>query len=493
MKHTILFALFLGMCTAAVAQQKTPDARIEYIKKYKDAAIDEMGRSGVPASITLAQGIVESNAGQSTLAMEANNHFGIKCGTNWDGKSYYTEDDDRDNNNNIIKSCFRKYKSVDRSFKDHSDFLTDPKKFNRYGFLFQLNQQDYRSWCYGLQSAGYATAETYAQTLISVIETYRLFEYDKASPGEIAPVIANRRAISRVNDVKVVQAKEGETIEDIARVYRLSADKLMDYNEGGYTRADKLKAGTRIFLQKKAKKWHGRNKFHFVKENQTIFDIAQLYGMKQECLLKGNKMDEGEQAANGQQVRLKGYFWKKGPKPKLRRLEDGPNKPNNTTPTNAGDTWTTGDPKNTGKPNTGKPNSGSTKPSTTEPSKMTTDEDELFEMGENGVKEDPNKTKPSSTGSNIPTVPNKPSTTGTPIPNEPRPSTGTTTWPSDTQVTPPAPPKPPRTAGGTYHTIVKGDTLYNVSKRYNTTVAKIRQLNNMADDNIKIGQELRVN
>jgi LysM repeat protein len=485
MKHTILFTLFLGMSTAAVAQTKTPDARIEYIKKYKDTAIDEMGRSGVPASITLAQGIVESNAGQSTLAIEANNHFGIKCGSNWDGKSFYIEDDDRDNNNNIIKSCFRKYKNVDRSFEDHSDFLTDPKKFNRYGFLFQLNQQDYRSWCYGLQSAGYATAETYAQTLISVIETYRLFEYDKASPGEVGPVIANRRAITRVNDVKMVPAKEGETIEDIAKVYRLKVDNLMAYNEGGFGRSEKLKAGTRIFLQKKAKKWHGRNKFHFVKENQTIFDIAQLYGMKQECILKGNKMEEGEQPANGQQVRLKGYFWKKGPKPKLRRLED---MPKNTIPANSGETWTSGDTRNNGKPTT-----GSTKTPPKEPSKMTTDEDELFEIGENGVKEDPNKTKPASTGSTIPTVPNKPSTTGTPIPSDTRPSTGSTTWPSDTKVTPPAPPEPQKTAGGTYHTIVKGDTLYNISKRYNTTVAKIRQINNMVDDNIKIGQELRVN
>jgi LysM repeat protein len=493
MKNKILFAILIGASCTAFAQQeaKTPDARIEYIKKYKEAAIDEMDRSGVPASITLAQGIVESNAGQSTLAIEANNHFGIKCGTDWTGKSYYTEDDDRDNNNNIIKSCFRKYKNVDRSFEDHSDFLRNPKKFNRYGFLFQLNQQDYKSWCYGLQSAGYASTETYGQTLINVIETYRLFEYDKGNgkgAGDVSPVIANRRAIERVNDVKVVKAKEGETLEDIARIYRLSADKLIQYNEMGFGRSEKLKSGTRVFLQKKAKKWHGRNKFHFVKENQTMFEIAQLYGMKQECLLKGNKMDESEQPANGQQVRLKGYFWKKGPKPKLRRLEDTPNKPNNGTPTDPGASWSSGEPKNNGAP----------KPPVKDNSKMTTDEDELFEIGDGGVSSDPNKPKPSTGGGNTPTSqPNKPSTTGTPIPSEPRPSTGTnsSSWPqNDTKVTPPPTPKPSKPFGnGTYHTIVKGDTLYNVSKKYGTTVAKIKQLNNMANDDIKIGQELRVN
>jgi LysM repeat protein len=486
MKNTILLAYLIGTSfTSFAQQQKNPDARIEYIKKYKDAAIDEMDRSGVPASITLAQAIVESNAGQSTLATEANNHFGIKCGTDWDGKSYYIEDDDRDNNNNIIKSCFRKYKSVDRSFEDHSDFLKDPKKYNRYGFLFQLNQQDYRSWCYGLQSAGYATAETYAQTLINVIETYRLFEYDKGNSsggGDASPIIANRRAIERVNDVKTVKAKEGETLEDIARIYRLKADKLIEYNEMGFARSEKLKGGTRVYLQKKAKKWHGRNKFHFVKENQTMYDIAQLYGMKQECLLKGNKMEEGEQAANGQQIRLKGYFWKKGPKPKLRRLEDMPTKPSNNGKTDPGSTWTS-DQKNNGTKQTPVKDNG----------KMTTDNDELFEIGEGGVTpQDPNKPKP-STGGTQQTQPNRPSTTGTPVPTNPtKTETNSSSWPTQPQANPtPAPSKPSKPTG-TYHTIVKGDTLYNVSKRYGTTVAKIRQLNNMVDDNIKIGQELRV-
>lgn len=458
-----LLSFCLSLPFVAFAQA---DARLEYIKKHKEFAIEEMERAGVPASIKLGQAILESNAGQSTLAIQANNHFGIKCGNDWDGKSYYKEDDDRDGNGNIVKSCFRKYKDAEDCYEDHSDFLRDPKKYNRYGFLFRLDQRDYKSWAYGLQSAGYATSDTYAESLIRVIEAYKLYEFDEMSGGEVPPPISNRRSVGRVNDVKVVLAKEGETIEDIARIYRLATEKIIEYNDRGYLRSDKLKQNTRVFIQKKQKRWHGRAKFHFVRDNQTMFDISQQYGIRLEKLLSGNKMDAGEEPANGEQVRLRGFFWKKGPKPRLRPAND-PSKPTS-------------------------PNGTDPRPSTTTPAndngKLTPDGEELFEIGEGEVKNDKDRTG-QSTG-------NKPATTGTPYPSDPS-STGTK--PTDTNVKPYIPlpvtrPNPPaKPAGqGVYHTIVKGDTLYSVSKKYGTTVARIKELNNMTDDNIKIGQSLRV-
>ncbi|MEM9261275.1 MAG: glucosaminidase domain-containing protein, partial [Bacteroidota bacterium] len=157
-----------------------------YIKRYKDIAIREMERSGVPASIKLAQGILESDSGKSRLASAANNHFGIKCGSQWKGEEYYKRDDDYDDNGQLIKSCFRKYRNPDASYVAHSEFLRDPAKSFRYGFLFRLDPTDYRGWAEGLRRAGYATNPRYPQLLISIIERYNLQQYD--APGAVDPV-----------------------------------------------------------------------------------------------------------------------------------------------------------------------------------------------------------------------------------------------------------------------------------------------------------------
>lgn len=475
-KKSIFLLLFAPVFYQISAQTtgNAADARLDYIKKYQNLAVEEMERTGIPASIKLAQAILESNAGQSTLALEANNHFGIKCGGNWDGKSFYIEDDDRDASGNPVKSCFRKYKKPETSFEDHSEFLRDPKKYNRYGFLFKLNPQDYRSWAYGLQSAGYATSQTYAESLISVIERYKLNEYDKGSSGDVPPPIANRRQIGRVNDVKVVAAKAGETLDDIGRIYRLRAEKLIDYNDGGYARGDKLQSNTRVFIQKKQKRWRGRSKFHFVRDGQTMWDIAQLYGVRLENLQKGNKMDAGEEPADGEEVRLKGFFWKKGPKPKLRQLTD----PNKNQPAD---------------PNQPPVKPADPKPQPPKDTKMTTDEEELFEMGEGKIEDKkPQPTNKPSTGT--------PSTSGEPLPTIPPTANPKPSKPNDIVVQPP-PTKPTPTkpttqptapAGARFHTIVKGDTLYNISKRYGLTVDQLRKLNGMTDDYIQIGQQLRV-
>ncbi len=147
-----------------------------YIEQYKELAIIEMHRSGVPASITLAQALIETNAGRSNLATKANNHFGIKCKRTWNGETYYHEDDDYNKEGDLIASCFRAYGSVIESYADHSNFLRTKEN---YISLFLLDRYDYKNWALGLSSSGYATNPKYAQMIISKIETYGLDQYDK--------------------------------------------------------------------------------------------------------------------------------------------------------------------------------------------------------------------------------------------------------------------------------------------------------------------------
>jgi flagellum-specific peptidoglycan hydrolase FlgJ len=155
-----------------------PDvAALEYIENYKDLAIVEMYRTGIPASITLAQALHESNYGTSPLAMKANNHFGIKCKNYWIGKTYYHKDDDLNKRGQLIESCFRAYTEDIDSYVDRSNFLMQT---DRYKVLFNYDKEDYTSWAYGLKNCGYATDPNYAEKLISKIERYNLAAYDKS-------------------------------------------------------------------------------------------------------------------------------------------------------------------------------------------------------------------------------------------------------------------------------------------------------------------------
>lgn len=152
--------------------------KLAYVKKYAWLAIEEMRRTGIPASIKLAQAVVESHAGTSPLATEANNHFGIKCGKEWTGKTIYQFDDDRDANGFLIESCFQAYTTIRESYMRHSDHLLNPAKIDRYGYLFALDVLDYRAWAEGLQKGGYSTNPLYAQILIQTVEELALREYD---------------------------------------------------------------------------------------------------------------------------------------------------------------------------------------------------------------------------------------------------------------------------------------------------------------------------
>jgi LysM repeat protein len=473
--------------------------QLTYISNYKDAAMGEMERSGIPASIILGQGILESNSGQSDLAQQANNHFGIKCSGGWSGKTFYKKDDDYQNGT-LSPSCFRKYNSVAESYYDHAEFLRDPRKSNRYGFLFNLDRTDYRGWANGLQSSGYATSGTYASDLINLIERLRLYEFDRpgssqnvvngtpvtypttatgpgASPGSYpSPNPANSPAqpapytsrIGVVNDVKVVLSRPGQNLEDIAHTYNISPDKVADYNDRGYSPGVMLQPNTRIYIQNKKDKWRGFNAEHFVRDGQTMFDIAQQYGIKLDKLRERNGLTPGQEPATGEKILLRGSL-KKGATIRLRDI------PADVPATTASPAVTT-----------------PAQPAAPDPKKMTTGDDLGFTIG----KDDPKPTKPATPAT---TPPAQPATTGTPYPPaDPTPSNPQTqpTWPSTTPTTTQYPPATPVTQAQVppgYHLVVKGDTLYSIARKYATTVAKIKQNNNLPDDNIKIGQTLKVN
>ncbi|MEZ4925252.1 MAG: LysM peptidoglycan-binding domain-containing protein [Saprospiraceae bacterium] len=460
----------LDQTTLTPVEYNSSDRNYDYVTNYNRAAVLEMERKGVPASITLAQGILESGAGTSQLAQLANNHFGIKCGGDWNGKTYYKKDDDRDENGNLKESCFRKYNSVEESFIDHGEFLRDPRKANRYGYLFNLDRTDYKGWARGLQSAGYASSPDYANRLIDLIERYKLYEYDfpgNAGPqtfpgtpgagdnggvkpeGPYAPgtpASASGR-IGRVNDVKVVASREGETLEDIARAYRINTDKVVDYNDRGYPPGVRLKPNTRIFIQCKQNQWRGRATTHTVREDQTMFDISQIYGIQLEKLLQRNGLARGQEPAVNERVRIR-----KSREP----LE--PIKLRNETI----------DPSPVG-----------TKPPDDD---LILDGTLDFDISPNETKTNDPSTSNPSTGSN----PKPPATSGVPYPDSTNPGSSdpVPNRPTTETVETPVPPG--------YHRVVKGDTLYRLSKLYNTTVARLKEVNNLGSDNIQIGQVLKV-
>lgn len=415
---------------------------VDYINKYKKIAVREMNRAGIPASIKLAQALLESNAGRSDLARRANNHFGIKCGADWSGKTFHKEDDDYDEFGNLQKSCFRKYKSADDSYIAHSEFLRDPKKANRYGFLFRLKSTDYKRWAYGLRTSGYATSANYDEKLIRIIETYNLFEFDQLSnesfpegrPERPEDAIAGLD-LRKVNDVKVVFATNKITVQDISLKTGISIPRLERYNERLPTPFDTLAENTRIFLQPKRCIYRGKRKWHYVHEGETLFDISQTYGVKLVRLQKRNRIPANAEPQANERIKLKGWKVKDSERP---RLLSEPKPTATVPPLIQGDDDFMNDDITPQKP-------------TTQPSQPTT------------------------------TQPDKPTTQ----PNQP-----TTTQPDKPTTQPEV--KPVQPSGSVMHTVVKGDTLFSISRRYSVTVDQLIQLNKLPDTNIKIGQILIV-
>jgi hypothetical protein len=316
-----LLLLFALLPLLLHAQRITPE---EYIQTYKDIAMREMRDHKIPASITLAQGLLESGAGNSALAREAKNHFGIKCHKGWEGDTYIMDDDEKN-------ECFRKYDNAEESFVDHSLFLTTR---SRYAALFDLDITDYEGWARGLKAAGYATNPKYAQLLIDRIELYDLAKYDSIALGlmtddgllpDIAPedellelafspsdrsafqlvdMTEEKRFIYENNGVRFVYAKEGETPEQLAKDFGIRYDRFCDYNL--LKRPDEMvfHSGDVVYLEKlRNKNWKAKK--HTVEEGETVRDVALRYAVKPRKILRKNGLEEGARLHAGQQLWLR--------------------------------------------------------------------------------------------------------------------------------------------------------------------------------------------
>ena len=314
--YSLRFLFFIGFLFVVVgtkAQYTSKDINL-YIETYSDLAIKKMKDYGIPASITLAQGILESAAGTSDLARNANNHFGIKCHSDWSGKTYYKDDDKKD-------ECFRSYNSVEESYNDHSSFL----KKSRYASLFTLEITDYKAWAKELKKCGYATDPNYPDRLIYLIETYSLNQFDKADykkgaitqkPSKADQVLSlqdrkfskvdypyTERAVYLNNNVYFIIAKKGETFYDIAIDVQLTVGQLRKYNDVP-NRNYEPQEGEIIYISKKAGN-SSTVKEHVVRANETLRDIAQRYGIKEKSLRKRNNLPKGIQPSQGSVIKLK--------------------------------------------------------------------------------------------------------------------------------------------------------------------------------------------
>lgn len=454
----------------------------QYIATYKDIAVDEMRRSGVPAAIKLAQGILETQSGNGWLVLNSNNHFGIKCKNNWVGQTVNYDDDAR-------QECFRKYSTPQDSYRDHSAFL---KNNPRYAFLFQFSPDDYKSWAYGLKQAGYATSRTYPQQLIKIIEDYHLEQYTlegmgvaQSKPAENSnnsrPTVQDRPATGRppvasakppvkpagpkqyprglfeINGRKVLYLSAGTSLIQVASQHGIRLSRLLKYND--LSSDAPLTSDMLIFLQKKAKK--GKDDFHVVAPGETMHAVAQSEGVQMKWLRRRNKLKEGEEPAAGEKLALDGY--------------------------------------------------ASNTPRLAKGSKAKEDEEaENYSLSKEGqgVKDEPEEETTASQPAPA-TVPAAPATQtqtgGIPVAmvedlkklGEVKTSGDSSAQPQGPAKTTPAPVKPvPQQAPVRgilqYHDVQPKETAYGIAKRYSITIEQLQQWNNLQNTDIKIGQRLLV-
>lgn len=396
---------------------------LQYIEQYKLLAIKEMHRTGIPASITMAQGLLESGNGNSRLAKEGNNHFGIKCKKNWNGKTIIEDDDE-------LGECFRAYDSAYQSYIDHSEFLMANV---RYAFLFEYPRTDYVNWAHGLKKAGYATNPKYPELLITIIERHELYKLDyitlddlEEKKEEQKPIIEEK--VTAKNNIPVAQALPGEDIVGIAKRNAMGAWQIRRYND--LPKDYVLKPGETVYL--KPKKRSGLVPYHVVEPGETMWDISQDHGIKLKQLYWKNKLNRrnGEQPAPGEVLYLQ---------------EKNPNKIS-----------------------------------------LKNESEELPLKQEEPViipeKKDDH--------------PKKPEETQPPKPEEKKEEKNEE--PVDTVKAEVIPEKPllehhdPSNAFH-LHTVQAGETLFSLSKKYSVSVEQLRELNGLADYSIKVGQELIIN
>ena len=306
MRYRIILWFSILITHGIYAQQTKRLSKEDYINKYKDIAIAEMKRSGIPASVTIAQGMFESDNGNGKLATLGNNHFGIKC-HNWDGKKFYIDDD-------IKNECFRKYNSAEESFHDHTDFLLS---HDRYSILFGFKSTDYKNWAIGLKKAGYATNPVYGNMLIKIIEDNKLYEYDhdyvpskrpgtsKKQPEEPGMEFTFHltRPIFKRNDIDYVIVKKGDNFEKLARELDNISWELISYNE--LTRDSVLHEGQIIYLEPKHRRAERGMEYHTVQAGETVYSVSQLYGMKSRLLRKWNNLSQTDIIHEGDVLNLR--------------------------------------------------------------------------------------------------------------------------------------------------------------------------------------------
>ena len=292
--------VFLFVFAASMQAQRRNARYNEYIKQYAPLAVEQMKRHKIPASITLAQGLLESGAGHSELARKSNNHFGIKCGGGWRGRTVRHDDDARN-------ECFRAYRNPMDSYEDHSLFL---RRGARYAFLFNLKITDYRGWARGLKKAGYATDPSYANRLITIIEDYELYKYD--NQGTVRnwekqvkkkPWLARPHQVFIANDIAYVVARDGDTFQVLGKEFDISWKKLVKYNDlhKEYT----LEEGDVIYLKEKKKKAAKSYTVYVVRDGDSMHSISQKYGIRLKNLYKMNRKEADYVPEVGDRLRLR--------------------------------------------------------------------------------------------------------------------------------------------------------------------------------------------
>ena len=339
-KHIILLLLIISGGNMMAQNGQKQKITLDYIEEYKNIAMCEMKKNKIPASITLAQGILESGNGTSRLAREGNNHFGIKCHSDWKGRTM-RQDDDAPN------ECFRVYKSAEESYRDHSEFL---KNNSRYASLFQLDITDYKGWAKGLKKAGYATLPTYANVLINLIEDYNLQQYDqlvvsgkfkckkkdkdkndeekveepkpenpkkekKSRRHEVVvtvPVLADCQVVGMTPDhhyirenfgVKFVFTKEGDKLDSLAKELRVSEKQLIKYNDLGDKKT--FTEGEVVYIGPKRRRAAQGYEYHKIQEGETLRQVSRLYAVRLDRLFKMNGLDENSVLQIGQEIKLR--------------------------------------------------------------------------------------------------------------------------------------------------------------------------------------------
>lgn len=312
----ILWSVWTANLLSAAPQRQS---RQQYIDKFARIAVQEMIEHHIPASITMAQACLESADGNSELTRNSNNHFGIKCKSNWNGPSVRHTDDE-------ANECFRKYRTAEESFRDHSEFLTTS---NRYSFLFAYDIRDFKKWAYGLKKAGYATDPAYPAKLIKIIDDFRLYELDqldwkyvstpdktrrhfslfgflrKKSPDQELAVATGflPRTIEKRNRRKTFIAIEGDDYARIADEFRKKDWQIYKYNDA--VSGDVPQTGEPVFLQSKRSKAPRGNDFHVMQNGETLRSVAQWYGVKLSSLRKMNRLNDHEEVPVGSTISLR--------------------------------------------------------------------------------------------------------------------------------------------------------------------------------------------